>query len=377
MTTSSPPPAPPPLETAPSYQPDSPFFTRLPYEIRQQIYLDCFRASSLRQHILLLNNGHFTHTPCLTDPSSPDIRYTNFRNAPLASLERATWLQRLKTDWCLHWACGGFSGSFRSSRGGTKQFFEMVEAMLDKTTGPQQQRPTFLPVLLTCKQAYTEALPTLYRSLTFLFTDLTAAEVFLFTFPPPRSIELSIRLTNLLTELYFPYAELAANAGMAAAPDADGPLPTIKHASTPTTRLTAANNPWSRVCARLVALSHASPLSHLHIWLDTRDLRPWHKRVSETRMFGAALAGVRMRPGPGPGGSSRFVLALPELPADLEGDGGGEGPPVQQVIVRGLGAHHFLAAGAGEGRPFAVERGVRANNWSVHMGERVWGGGRM
>lgn len=380
-TPSSPP---PPLEAPPSYQSASPFFTRLPYEIRQQIYLDCFRASGLpsshpssglRQHILLRSDGHFTHTPCITSPTSPDIRYAGFRNAPLASLERATWLQRLKTEWCLHWAC--------------------EEAMLDKTItlGPHSHpRPsTILPLLLTCKQTHAEALPALYRSLTFLFTDLVAVETFLFTFPRPHlpilNIELSIRLSNLLTELYFPYAELAAyasavvssNPPVSAAATHEGPLPTINppptttssSTVTPPTRLTATNNPWSRVCSRLVALSLTSPLSHLHIWLDTRDLRPWHKRVSETRMFGA-LRGVRMRRGGGT--EPRFVLALPEIPTELDG-GAGEGPPVQQVIGRGLGGEHFLREGGEDG--FVVVRGTRANNWSVHMGERVFGGGRM
>lgn len=371
--------SPPPLEAPPSYQSASPFFTRLPYEIRQQIYLDCFRASGLpsshpssqlRQHILLREDGHFTHTPCITSPSSPDVRYAGFRNAPLASLERATWLQRLKTEWCLHWAC--------------------EEAMLDHSH-PRPRPSTFLPLLLTCKQTHAEALPTLYRALTFLFTDLVTAETFLFTFPRPhlpiRNIELSIRLSNLLTELYFPYAELAAYASavitsnppvsavMTSTPD--GPLPTINPPPTTTTtiatptRLTSTNNPWSRVCSRLIALSASSPLAHLHIWLDTRDLRPWHKRVSETRMFGV-LRGVRMRhPNTG-----EFVLALPEIPGEL--DGAGEGPPVQQVIGRGLGGEHFLRGDGGEGDDgFVVVRGTRANNWSVHMGERVFGGGRM
>ncbi|KAK0750906.1 hypothetical protein B0T18DRAFT_443528 [Schizothecium vesticola] len=320
-----------------SDQAASPFFTRLPYEIRQQIYLECWRASGLpsscsdgrlRQHIVMREDGHFTHTPCITNPHDRDARYAGFRNAPLASLERATWLQRLKTEWCLHWAC--------------------EEAMLDKTVtpGPHPRPSTILPVLLTCKQTYYESLPTLYRSLTFLFTDLTAAEIFLFTFPRPhlplRNLELSIRLSNLLTELYFPYAELAY------------------HHHLPPTRLSSTNNPWSRVCDRLLALSHASPLSHLHIWLDTRDLRPWHKRVSETRMFGA-------------------LRGLPELPP---GDSDGGGPPVQQIIGRGLGREHFLREGEGEGEgegaaPFVVVRGTRANNWSVHMGERVFGGGRI
>lgn len=373
----------PPLEAPPSYQSASPFFTRLPYEIRQQIYLDCFRASGLpsshpssdlRQHILLREDGRFTHTPCITSPSSPDVRYAGFRNAPLASLERATWLQRLKTEWCLHWAC--------------------EEAMLDH--GHPRPRPsTFLPLLLTCKQTHAEALPTLYRALTFLFTDLVTAETFLFTFPhhPIRNIELSIRLSNLLTELYFPYAELAAyasavitsNPPVSAAdaattstpPANEGPLPTIKPArtATPPTRLTSQNNPWSRVCSRLITLSQTSPLSHLHIWLDTRDLRPWHKRVSETRMFGV-LQGVRMQSTTATEGP-RFVLALPEIPTELDG-GAGEGPPVQQVIGRGLGGEHFLRGeegGGGDG--FVVVRGTRANNWSVHMGERVFGGGRM
>lgn len=93
-------------------------------------------------------------------------------------------------------------------------------------------------------------------------------------------------------------------------------------------------------------------------------------------MFGA-LRGVRMMRSTTRTEGPRFVLALPEIPTELDG-GAGEGPPVQQVIGRGLGREHFLRDGdGGGGEGFVVVRGTRANNWSVHMGERVFGGGRM
>ncbi|KAK3358259.1 hypothetical protein B0T24DRAFT_540746, partial [Lasiosphaeria ovina] len=104
-------------------------------------------------------------------------------------------------------------------------------------------------------------------------------------------------------------------------------------------------NPWARVCDLLAGMDN---LHDVRIWLDTRDLRPWHKRVSEARFF-ARLRDVRVKSRD----KRRFVLALPELPA--------------AQAQRGLDASHWLEGDEAESVPFSIERGQRPVNWSVHM----------
>jgi hypothetical protein len=110
---------------------DSPFFTLLPPEIRQLIYVEFWRndgPGSLRQHITW-KKGCLTRVPCVTDPLAKDVRYTEFNNSDPGSDERSAWLCRLLTSWALHWAC--------------------EEAHLARTTVPKS---SFLPVLLSCKR---------------------------------------------------------------------------------------------------------------------------------------------------------------------------------------------------------------------------------
>ncbi|KAK5657825.1 hypothetical protein OQA88_2898 [Cercophora sp. LCS_1] len=317
------------------------FFTLLPAEIRDLIYIEFWRASSrtgtLRQHVFRRpdleqtpgapRSSHWAHAPCVTNPAGDDVRYTGFRNANPGSLERASWLQRLKTEWCLHWACE-----------------EADFAMLAESGDSVPQRSLFMPVLTTCKRMYIEALPSLYTHTTFIFTDIPCADEFisLYTLSQTnlRSLEFSIRASNLLTELYFPYDELAD-------PSSDGPI------LTGSARLSMSNNPWARVCD---LLAQQQSLQSLRVWFDTRDLRPWHKRVSETRLFGR-LFDVKIA------NRDKFVLALPELPErNWEED--------TEYFPHGLAAHHFLEGKVTENAPFKVIRGPRPNNWRVHMGDR-------
>lgn len=107
-----------------------------------------------------------------------------------------------------------------------------------------------------------------------------------------------------------------------------------------------AHNPWQQLCDALVAL----PPPHLHalrIWLDSSDLRPWHKRVSETRFLGR-LFEVRGL------ARERFVLGLPELPER-------RGPDTHVL------GEQYLEGERLEGAPFCVIRGPRPNNWRVHL----------
>ena len=190
---------------------------------------------------------------------------------------------------------------------------------------------------------YLEGLPSLYGNTTFVFTDTQSAGDFLARYGgddgrhPLRSLELCIRATNALTEVYFPAPGEGEGEG-------EGPPAVFAGRARARPGLGPQSNPWQRVCDGLAALGG---LRDLRVWFDTRDLRPWHKRVSETRLFGR-LFDVRV---PDRG---RFVLALPELPARRG--------PDHEVL-----AGHFLEGDRLADAPFTVERGPRPNNWQLHL----------
>ena len=93
----------------------SPLFALLPAEIRSLIYIEFWRLSSLRQHIIVdlvpdeQNPGavknHWVRVPCITDPSVKDVRFDKYLDTAPSSTERDVWGGRLKTEWCWHWAC--------------------------------------------------------------------------------------------------------------------------------------------------------------------------------------------------------------------------------------------------------------------------------
>ena len=204
---------------------------------------------------------------------------------------------------------------------------------------------------------YLESVESIYENLTFIFTDLIEADDFLARYLPSpslplpsplslkteppsskvsndttpqsqpqdhhqdqpqitfRSIELCIRASNLLTELYYPYNHNNYSSSSSSnnnSNNSEGPLPI--HTGTNGTQLSKDNNPWARVC---VHLSRQPRLQNLHIWFDRRDLRPWRKRVSETRFFSRLFDIKLLQPtnsNLNPNSKSNFVLALPELP---------------------------------------------------------------
>ena len=97
----------------------SPFFAFLPREIRDLIYIELWKTSSLRRHITAekvaittypappeqVNQISWHHVPCRTDPTAEDVRFESFRRSRGGSPEEAVWLVRLRSEWCLHWAC--------------------------------------------------------------------------------------------------------------------------------------------------------------------------------------------------------------------------------------------------------------------------------
>jgi hypothetical protein len=173
---------------------------------------------------------------------------------------------------------------------------------------------------------YVESIEPLENALTFCFTDIIVARDFLRANSPSRNIrnlEISLRVKPLISELYFP------------GPDGE-PQPHI--AGVP---VTAKDNPWEDLCRRLSALPR---LRDLHVYLDSEDLRPWHKRVNE-RSFLNRLLQARAR---------SFVLDLPNIPAE---------EPLQ-----GLPGTYLDEDGTpDEASGCVVVRGPRPNNWQLHL----------
>ncbi|KAK4153011.1 hypothetical protein C8A00DRAFT_44017 [Chaetomidium leptoderma] len=305
------------------------FFT-LPAEIRNLIYQELWHLCSSRQHIVIdkgttedqelgLSPGQWTHVPCLADPRAEDSRFDQFSASDPSSPEKSIWGERLLSE------------CFET----TKENWPSGLA----PPSPRSRKTEFLDILMTCKRMYLECLPSLYSNITFVFTDTRTAGDFLSRYNqdperyPIRSLEFCLRLPNILTELYYPPA---GNNGD------EGPPAIFAGRAHPSLSLT--NNPWARLCDELAALPN---LQDLRFWLDASDLRPWHKRVSETRFFGR-LFDVRVPD------KSRFVLGLPELPER-------RGPDSLALAAHYLEGHNM------DNAPFTLERGPRPNNWRVHL----------
>lgn len=137
-----------------------------------------------------------------------------------------------------------------------------------------------------------------------------------------RNIEISLRVKPLFTELYYP-----AGSDGEPQPHIDG-LP-----------LTAKDNPWEDLCRHISALPD---LRQLHIYLDSTDLRPWHKRVNE-RKFLEQLSHAR---------AHNYVLYLPDIPDEPE--------------LRGLPGR-YLESDVLEKAPYRIKRGPRPDNWQLHL----------
>ncbi|KAJ4289433.1 hypothetical protein N0V88_006913 [Collariella sp. IMI 366227] len=169
-----------------------PFFALLPAEIRNLIYLEYRKLSPTRQHIVLTETEPspdskssdlapsqvWSHIPCITDPRAEDVRLQRYGSTETPRHEKKAWDRRLKSQWCLHWACEEQTfdphpddelmqrrNAFLSARQSLSQLLE-AQTLRDEGDG------------------YIEFLPTLYAHTTFIFTYTTAAEEFLSHYTP-------------------------------------------------------------------------------------------------------------------------------------------------------------------------------------------------
>lgn len=219
-------------------QPISPFFGRLPPEIRHQIYEALLHSAGSTQHIYKSDVGDsaaITQTPCLIDPDDDDVRELRYvetfseisetacRGDP-NNYDQKVWRGRQSTDWCNHWQC---------EEGGSED--------------PEAPHfGAFLGPLLTCKRMHDEFADVVYSGVTFSFINTPALDRFLAT-TSPRCLAL-VRAVHLIW--------CASTDDEEATPQLtpDGATDTV--------------GGWKSLWSRLAL--HAPRLNHVRIWIYGR-----------------------------------------------------------------------------------------------------------
>lgn len=127
----------------------SPFFDRLPSEIRQKIYEELWNLHDTRWHVHSLSGQGVPGPvfPCITTPEEEDIRYSRFQTS--LSEDIGIWESRLRSPWNAHWKCAEAAAA-KLSRLRKRRIVP---------TDPIRFRPLMLSSpLLVCKQMWAEIL---------------------------------------------------------------------------------------------------------------------------------------------------------------------------------------------------------------------------
>ncbi|KAK3988242.1 hypothetical protein QBC44DRAFT_329739 [Cladorrhinum sp. PSN332] len=201
------------MQTTQDNQDTSAFFARLPLEIRQQIYREVWKkylkpvrmvpsnpGTDLRIHLYTDDSSAsvktFRHTRCHVHPCDPHHEDTLYASTPwLHDLDINpdhpapgwfwyAWV--LRVHWGKHWKCQ-----------------HVVQRRWDPRTGTTKDAPKspFLPVFLTCKRMYSEAITSFFANVTPIFTCSKDAQRFFMDKPHPylsavRCVELSLANNN-------------------------------------------------------------------------------------------------------------------------------------------------------------------------------------
>ncbi|KAF6811622.1 hypothetical protein CSOJ01_05606, partial [Colletotrichum sojae] len=177
---------------------NSAFVSLLPREVRDGVYLELWHISGLRQHIQWHVDGvehHFCRWACTTkyvhDELQQDIGQIRSQLAvPFGKSIRRTQHEkalpcgrRLQSPWMNHWRCGGRAesayGALEAIMGPTTSGNECWKR--DRKNGRHPgPRPNsaYIPMLLACKLISAECLQFIYKSTTFIFTDMVAVQMF-------------------------------------------------------------------------------------------------------------------------------------------------------------------------------------------------------
>ncbi|KAK7698428.1 hypothetical protein SLS64_012549 [Diaporthe eres] len=202
-------PVPKPFSTPASPQDQSPLFSTLPVEMRRHIYKQLWLDCGLTQHILALTPKSYLQSfPCILSreelarepgppPPPPDAAGDAVEpdppqehdddpgdiNGALQDLSGGGDDTGPATDlpWCVHYAC------FRRwSRKWDHSFSSMYTAAYRHNRGrPDLVASPVLTSFLVCRRVYAEASESLFSSVRFAFTSLTAMRVFISQVPRP------------------------------------------------------------------------------------------------------------------------------------------------------------------------------------------------
>lgn len=81
----------------------SSFFSKLPPEIRQQIYRELFNLYSLSWHVHTVGGRTLPVFSCNTAPDEHDPRYEKFQTT--RGHETMRWESRMRSPFNFHWKC--------------------------------------------------------------------------------------------------------------------------------------------------------------------------------------------------------------------------------------------------------------------------------
>ncbi|KAF4809411.1 hypothetical protein CGCSCA5_v011402 [Colletotrichum siamense] len=177
----------------------SAFINVLPREVRDSIYRELWRSCGLRQHILYHGEPeyhHFCHWPCsiefdVQDPLQKELEELRVRlNVPWGediseSDHRRPGIGRpfaryLQSPWMNHWPCGEVAyqkhGEEPAMNFRTAGFTCWKKRYSDHEHNAWSS--PYFSMLLLCKTISEECLQSIYRSTTFIFTDMPAVQMF-------------------------------------------------------------------------------------------------------------------------------------------------------------------------------------------------------
>ncbi|KAL2015249.1 hypothetical protein VTK56DRAFT_5946 [Thermocarpiscus australiensis] len=235
------------LQSSADSQAPSAFFAELPLEIRRMIYLEVWRGylkprrlspanpgSDLRLHIYADGSARGTlgHTRCKVHPGAPAQEDTwvtapwPFDNDSNPSRMPPRWFWVawvMRLNWGKHWKCQ-----------------HAIQKRWDPSTGsaePVEEAP-FLPLFLTCKKIYLEAIVSFFENVTPIFTSSVDAHRFFIQRPHSfldslRSLELSFSNPNDHLYLSKVWREDAVSEQPDEGSHADGNAPTTSRTDLP------------------------------------------------------------------------------------------------------------------------------------------------
>ena len=195
-------------------QTQSPFFHKLPLEVRQNIYSQLWLSAGSTQHIFKAGNSRLSelsHATCITDPDAKDPRddevarrcqdqivddpgdidaaYEELLDEPGETTD--DWVIRLFSDWCNHFRCEEQPEipQVPPSERLRRQLEESLEDDGKLVQALPARSPAFffspfLGPMLTCRRMAAEAQQSLYESITFSFIGTGAMRRFLETTSP-------------------------------------------------------------------------------------------------------------------------------------------------------------------------------------------------